>query len=206
MADGVAISIPVLPDKLEVSSPSAGNTATVLGLGEVLLLRERRLRTVNWKSYFPLNDAPHVTGDLQSPTLLVRAIEDAMTSKNPITLELEGSTLDVNMKVGIEEFKHEERGGAVGDIYYSIKLIEWKPHRASTLDLTPEGAILSKASQSGTPAISKNHTVVSGDSLWAIAKRNYGDGGKWKAIYDANRDLIGANPNLIYAGQVLALP
>src|ERR671932_1236731 len=51
----------------------------------------------------------------------------------------------------------------------------------------------------------KTYTVVSGDTLSKIAKREYGDPEKWHAIYQANRDKIG-NPDLIYPGQVLTLP
>ncbi len=51
----------------------------------------------------------------------------------------------------------------------------------------------------------RTYTVVSGDTLSKIAKREYGDASKWHAIYEANRDTI-KNPDLIYPGQVLTLP
>jgi nucleoid-associated protein YgaU len=61
-------------------------------------------------------------------------------------------------------------------------------------------------SAAGTPKkASSTYTVVSGDSLSQIAKRHYGDASKWKAIFEANRDLI-SNPDLIHPGQVLTLP
>ena len=51
-----------------------------------------------------------------------------------------------------------------------------------------------------------SYTVVSGDSLSKIAKHHYGDAAKWHQIYDANKALIGSNPDLIEVGQVLTLP
>lgn len=51
----------------------------------------------------------------------------------------------------------------------------------------------------------RTYTVVSGDSLSKIAKRQYGDANKWHAIFDANRDKI-KDPDLIDPGQVLTLP
>lgn len=51
----------------------------------------------------------------------------------------------------------------------------------------------------------RTYTVVSGDSLWKIAKREYGDGNKWPAIFEANRDVI-KNPDLIRPGQVFVIP
>jgi nucleoid-associated protein YgaU len=49
------------------------------------------------------------------------------------------------------------------------------------------------------------YTVVEGDSLWKIAKRQYGDGERWRRIYEANRDLI-KDPDRIYPGQQLRIP
>ena len=49
------------------------------------------------------------------------------------------------------------------------------------------------------------YTVQSGDSLSKIAQQQYGDGKKWKAIFEANRDQI-SNPDLIHPGQVLTIP
>ena len=50
------------------------------------------------------------------------------------------------------------------------------------------------------------YTVKSGDSLSKIAKNHYGDAAKWHQIYDANKAVIGNNPDLIEVGQVLTLP
>lgn len=50
------------------------------------------------------------------------------------------------------------------------------------------------------------YTVEKGDSLWKIAEKIYGDGYNWVKIYQANQEKIGANPGLIFAGTVLAIP
>ncbi len=50
------------------------------------------------------------------------------------------------------------------------------------------------------------HTVVSGDTLSGIAQKYYGSQANWKKIYEANKDVIGDNPNLIRAGQILKIP
>ena len=57
-----------------------------------------------------------------------------------------------------------------------------------------------------TAAAGDTYTVVSGDSLSKIAKNHYGDAAKWHQIYDANKGVIGSNPDLIEVGQVLTLP
>lgn len=49
----------------------------------------------------------------------------------------------------------------------------------------------------------RKHTVVSGDTLFAIAERFYGDGNKYPEIAKANGI---ANPDLIHPGQELTIP
>jgi len=48
-------------------------------------------------------------------------------------------------------------------------------------------------------------TVVKGNSLWRIARRNYGEGLMYTLIFEANKDQI-KNADLIYPGQVFNLP
>lgn len=53
---------------------------------------------------------------------------------------------------------------------------------------------------------SRTYTVKSGDNLWNIAKQYYGSGAMYTKIYEANKDIIGGNPNLIFPGQKLIIP
>lgn len=52
------------------------------------------------------------------------------------------------------------------------------------------------------------HTVVSGESLSLLSKKYYNSVAqdKWMLIYEANKAIIGDNPNLIRVGQVLKIP
>jgi nucleoid-associated protein YgaU len=52
----------------------------------------------------------------------------------------------------------------------------------------------------------RKHTVVSGDTLTGIAKKYYDDAGKYMVIYEANKELIGDNPDLIQIGMELIIP
>ena len=49
------------------------------------------------------------------------------------------------------------------------------------------------------------HTVESGDTLSAIAKKYYGEAGKYMQIFEANKPML-SDPDKIYPGQVLRVP
>jgi len=48
--------------------------------------------------------------------------------------------------------------------------------------------------------------VATGDTLTGIAKETTGDADNWQELYEANQDVVGSDPDLIYPGQVLVLP
>ncbi len=66
-----------------------------------------------------------------------------------------------------------------------------------------EEAVAEEVPEPAPEPAARTYTVVSGDTLWAIAERFYGDGNKYQAIADASGI---PNPDLIYPGQVLTIP
>ena len=66
-----------------------------------------------------------------------------------------------------------------------------------------------KRGASGTDKPGQNtantYTVQSGDTLWSIADKHYGDGSKYLEIFEANRGLL-ESPEHIVPGQQLVLP
>lgn len=52
----------------------------------------------------------------------------------------------------------------------------------------------------------RTYVVQPGDTLSDIALRMYGNANLWTLIYEANRNVIGSNPNLIYPRQQFTIP
>lgn len=77
--------------------------------------------------------------------------------------------------------------------------------RADFSDVKSGSSTTAQPAAAAPAAAEHEYTVVAGDSLSKIAKREYGDASKWHAIYDANRDTI-KNPDLIHPGQKLRIP
>lgn len=72
-------------------------------------------------------------------------------------------------------------------------------------DVNGSGRITILTGSGSAAGADSTYVVVDGDCLWHIAQAHYGDGARWTAIYEANRDTI-KNPDLIYTGQTLLLP
>ncbi|RCK51690.1 peptidoglycan-binding protein [Thalassospira profundimaris] len=68
------------------------------------------------------------------------------------------------------------------------------------IELPFERADAKKAMEPGS-----RYVVQPGNSLWRIARRAYGDGIQYWVIYHRNEDQI-RDPDLIYPGQIFALP
>lgn len=63
-----------------------------------------------------------------------------------------------------------------------------------------------KSQPTDAAATNDTYTVQSGDSLSKIAKNLYGDANSWHKLYEANKTLIGDNPDMIQPGQRLVVP
>ena len=62
-----------------------------------------------------------------------------------------------------------------------------------------------KKAPTADAATETTYKVSSGDTLWKIADKFYGDGEKWKVIYEANKDKL-SSPGTIVPGQELVIP
>lgn len=91
------------------------------------------------------------------------------------------------------------------DFFRKGKEVKQQPKAAAKQDDKTSLVDLQKRPDRPAAPLPKFYEIQKGDSLSAIAKRQYGDAGKWKMLYEANKDLID-NPDLIYPGQRIRLP
>lgn len=191
--------LPVLPSEYTMTS---GNTVTIVNaneIGEIALFSGEKLYSVTLNSMFPNKVYPFCQyTNLISPNKSVDLIEE--WRKGGKVLRLIITDTKVNIPVIIEHFRWGERDGT-RDIYYEMILREYRYLKAPTKKAT----IVPKRPSPPAPAKQRTHTVVSGDTLWGIAVKYYGNGSKYTNIANANKDKV-KNPNLIYPGQVLVIP
>ena len=90
------------------------------------------------------------------------------------------------------------------------EIIVGAPEPAPVVEAAPveapvEAPVAEEAQPAETADEDNTYTVEAGDTLWAIAEKVYGSGGKYMKIFEANTDLL-KNPDQIFPGQKLKIP
>ncbi|WP_291568739.1 LysM domain-containing protein, partial [Clostridium sp. UBA2485] len=124
--------LPVLPEKIEINEDGDNETFNVINLGEINTINKPKLSEISFESYFPLNRGPYVSSEeLFSPSFYISKIRAWRDKRQKIRFIFTGgSPLELNDLFIIESFKLSEKGGEVGDIYYSIEFKRYKPYAA----------------------------------------------------------------------------
>ena len=207
-SEGLYLRLPVNPPDFTVTSPFGINRINVANLGEVTIPGERGLKEVSFESFFPRDYNPTYCeyNGFMKPRQWVSQIEKWRDRRKSVRLVITGT--NVSIPILIESFEIKpERAGRVGDIYYSVSFVQYREPVARKVEKKAnavKGVSTARPTQDKDTA--KSYTVKSGDSLWAIAKRTYGNGADFTKIYEANKAVIGNNPNVIKPGQKLVLP
>lgn len=203
------LRLPVNPESLQMSSPFNYTDLDVEGIGEITMFGRRAQREYTIETFWPSKYNPvycSYSGFI-SPGAFIKRIEDWRGARKPIRLVVTGARR-VNEEVTIRDFTIDaDRNGSPGDIYFTLTLKEYREIKIERVDLskkkTKNNKQRSSKSKDNTP---KSYVVKKNESLWIIAKKVYGDGDKWRKIYDANKKKIGANPNKLEVGMKLVIP
>ncbi|MDE7322775.1 MAG: LysM peptidoglycan-binding domain-containing protein [Lachnospiraceae bacterium] len=213
--------LPVAPPKLTVSISNANQTVTLINEGEINILKQAGLTDISFECMIPQMKYPFAVykSGFKGADYFLGCFEALKTSGQPFQFIVcrsrpDGKRLfDTNMKVSMEDYKIIEDAKEGFDLTVQIKLKQWREYGAKTVNISfnMERAKASaeperETTNSPAPKTQQTYTVAKGDCLWNIAKKFYGNGSKYSVIYNANKSVIGGNPNLIYPGQVLTIP
>lgn len=211
------MELPIAPQKLTVKIKGNNKTLTLINEGDINFLRAPGLTEITFDAVLPMLGQYSFANGYRRPDSYLNKLESLMTDKEPFRFLVSrvapsGRLLyDTNMKVSLENYTVTEDATKGPDVTVSITLKQYISYSTKTVTVVkpkPEKKPVvqqkKKRETSSAPKV-KTYTVKSGDCLWNIAKKYYGNGAQYTKIYNANKGKI-KNPNLIYPGQVLTIP
>lgn len=227
-SDGDVLIFPVTPSELTMKSGSNNKVVTLINEGDINILKSPSLSEIEFDAMFPMKQYPFArqTHRWEDYYERIRKLKEEKKSFRfqVIRLTPSGDLMwGTDELVSLEDFTVKESADQGNDIIVSFKLKQYKEYGVKTLP----NSYLSKPNTTSTssetrksesPASNgKTHKVKSGDCLWNISKYYYGNGAKWKTIYNANKTAIendakkhgrksSQEGHWIYPGLVLTIP
>ncbi len=207
--------LPITPGQLEIKTPSKNKTVTLINEGEVSLLKKSGLKEISFKALLPQTKYPFANYNLGAydATAFIVALKALDASKIPFPFVVTRMTpkgkplFFTSMMVTLEDYTLDEDSENGLDVMLNITLKEYKYYGTTIFKEIVEAngrkaIAVSKARDTASKVIPKTYTVKKGDTLWAIAKKELGDGQKYKDLAKSNNI---SNPNKIQIGQVIKL-
>lgn len=224
--NGEGLYIPVNPPEIVIRRGKLYETVTLLNLGEVDFAHGAKVTEITFSSFFPAEYDPSYCqyAELPDPQEAMNKLTKWMGATHPVRLIITGTI--INVLVNISAHDSNFQGGEPGDVYYDLTCRTWREVKVRKIDTQASAKATTKTvnkpatatksvstskktetrSRTDIKPIGKTYVVQPGDSLYKIAKIKYGDGSKFKVIHNANRKLIGPDPDKIKPGMKLVLP
>ena len=215
------VLLPIPPKKLELKISNQNKTYDLMNYSEINVLKSPGLTSIEFDILLPNVKYPFATykNNFQNAKYFLGILENFKVNKPALLFIVirkfpNGTGIfDTNIKVSLEDYTITDSTDEGFDTTVKIKLKQYREYSTKTVKVTIKQykppVVTRTVTTNNTAAASKpsgqNYTVRSGDCLWNIAKKFYGNGSQYTKIYNANRDKI-KNPNLIYPKQVLWIP
>lgn len=204
----VSAELPLPPEVMVTRLGGQNTTLNLVNSGEISILKDIGLRNISFRVLLPKDENVGVNAvEFHEPifflSLFRNIVEDKRAFRLIILRELpEGrSIFSGDIKLSIENYTVTENGGEEGDFYVDLNLREYREMVTPQAVVSSDGSVSENASRE-TKEAEKSYTVVSGDCLWNIAKREYGSGERYTEIASLNGLSY---PYTIRPGQVLKL-
>lgn len=203
--NGKFITLPINPEQITITRSAENTDLNIIGLGKTTRKGEPSLKTLSIQSFFPAQGSYFYTG--VKPKTCIEFIDEIWntenTNNNVAKITTIGLPININMYFVINNFDYDHKAGEEDDIYYKLDIKEYKAYGVKTVKVDLSGLASARATAVSQPSPQtttktvNTYTVQKGDCLWNITKACTGNGADWRPLYELNKSVIGANPNLI---------
>lgn len=196
---GRVIQLPVNPEKIEVEVDGNNKTTEIIKLGEITLLKDRKLNSISFSSFFPADTwfpAIRTLGDFEGPDFYKKFFMQRFEDKKPIRFILTGLNINMFLQtsrlVSVEKFKIKHQAGDHEDCYYDLSFKEYREYTLQEIQLDTQAGTVKAQAVTTPPRPATQITVgcaviVNG----RLHRDSYGAGpGKTLSNYQGKVNLI----------------
>ena len=189
--------LPIPPQKIPIKYPGQNETATLINGEEINITRPPGLAEISIDVVIPQMDYPCASwdGSVEDAEEFISRLQDLKESGDTFEFIVIRDSFDTNMDVTLEDYKVSDDVKEGLDLVVSITMKEARHYGTKIMNfaIVPEQPIPAAASpEPERPAAQpqvKTYTVKSDDCLWNIAKKQLGDGNRWKEIHNLNLEI-----------------
>jgi LysM repeat protein len=208
--DGV--QLPVTPSEIITKINNQNKTINLINDGEVNILKKAGLTDISFTVLIPQVKYPFAVykDGFKDAVIFLDKFEKLKVDKKPFQfivsrISPSGKLLfDTNMSVSLEEYSITEDANNGLDLEVSFELKQHQAYGTKKAIIkqasTNKKTVKTTTSRPSNKTAPKTHTVVRGDTLWALCKKYLGNGSKYPEIAKLNNI---PNPDLILPGQVI---
>lgn len=189
------VVLDVNPQSVTIEYPMQSERTQLLG-GEYIRIGKKGLRSLRLETFLPEKGTALNRSGKQCKEIASQLIS-WMNKGVKLKLNIAGIASGDFYITSLSKTANE----GDGDMHIALELCEARELKRKSI----KGKTVKKDGGAGKKG-GGTYIVKKWDNLHKIAQKIYGDDSKWKIIYDANRKVIGRNPNLIYPGQKYTLP
>lgn len=212
------ITFPVAPSTINISQSGKNQTIDLINDMEVSIVKLPALREVSFEVELPYkarNYSIYENG-FRMANYYIKIIKSYMDNRTPINFTIVRQLPNQNLLhqtsflVTLESYTTKDVSEKGFDIYVSISLKEYKRFETKKVTTYKDGSSVlinaennRDATSSPNPTTPISYVVKSGDTLWDIAKKYYGDGSKYTVIATENNI---SNPNMLSTSDIIVIP
>lgn len=222
------VTFPITPGELNIKVGSNNDVVTLINEGDINILKSPALTEVSFEARFPMRKYPYSRnpkGFIEYHDIFKKLKEEKKSFRFIVARKSPNSsrTWDTNILVSLESYDIHENADEGDDVLISFELKQYKEYGVKKIKVTTPiinpttTSTANKSRPTSNGSNQQQYTVKSGDCLWNIAKKFYGNGALWNKIYSANESIIEAtakkygknsssNGHWIYPGCVLTIP
>lgn len=195
---GEEVTLPVTPKEYFVRVGVTVQTIDVYELGPYVVPTYETREPFTLVCQLPSSDRSYCVRYTDQASLLAW-MKKQITEK--VKMRFIVSDTAVNIPVYMTDMQYGEQDGT-NDLYVTLTL---QPYNTLSAPVVQTASSTAAATREATPqqTTATTYTVKSGDTLWAICRKFYGDGSLCYKLAAYNGIQ---NANLIYVGQVLKIP